>query len=483
MLSSEFGFCAPSAISIDRQSRQRRQFTTEDLDDSIKLRGIINPLIITRDFELKAGERRLTSALKVGLALVPYRFVDTLDPIELSIIELEENLKRSDLPWRDEVRAIGQIHELYVLRDSEWAQQSTALALGMKPAQVSQYLRVFRDLDSPKIAGAPGMTSAYNLLIRVDDRKIGDAVSDILEASLGVFGPGRVGAAGGTKPATVEISGGLGPSPEVPGLAPSPGPYVAPAQPTLPPVQPSLADTIQNKSFLLWAPTYSGPRFNFIHCDFPYGINAFDGSLGASGANSSRDIDLGSAQAQLYSDSPETYWALIDCLCANLDRLMSPSAHLVFWFSMHHYEATLAEFASRAPSLIFNPIPLIWLKSDNRGVISDARRGPRNIYETALFAYREDRPVIRSTSNAYSCPTDKTYHHSTKPEPMLRYFFQMFVDETTRMLDPTCGGGSAVRAAESLGAKSTLGLEIDPEHCETAQKALRNFRVLRKASK
>jgi hypothetical protein len=25
--------------------------------------------------------------------------------------------------------------------------------------------------------------------------------------------------------------------------------------------------------FTEWAPTYTGPKFNFIHCDFPYGIN------------------------------------------------------------------------------------------------------------------------------------------------------------------------------------------------------------------
>jgi tRNA G10 N-methylase Trm11 len=66
---------------------------------------------------------------------------------------------------------------------------------------------------------------------------------------------------------------------------------------------------------------------------------------------------------------------------------------------------------------------------------------------------------------------------------MLRHFFQMFVDENTRLLDPTCGGGSALRAAESLGASQVLGLEINKEYADNARVALKNFRNLRKASK
>jgi tRNA G10 N-methylase Trm11 len=66
---------------------------------------------------------------------------------------------------------------------------------------------------------------------------------------------------------------------------------------------------------------------------------------------------------------------------------------------------------------------------------------------------------------------------------MLRHFFQMFVDENTSLLDPTAGSGSALRAAESLGAKRVLGLEVDQEYAKNANVAMRNFRNLRKVSK
>jgi predicted RNA methylase len=58
----------------------------------------------------------------------------------------------------------------------------------------------------------------------------------------------------------------------------------------------------------------------------------------------------------------------------------------------------------------------------------------------------------------------------------------MFVDEGTRLLDPTCGSGAALRAAEDLGAQMVLGLERDPEHASAAKSALRQFRALKRAS-
>jgi site-specific DNA-methyltransferase (adenine-specific) len=70
---------------------------------------------------------------------------------------------------------------------------------------------------------------------------------------------------------------------------------------------------------------------------------------------------------------------------------------------------------------------------------------------------------------------------SEKPEPMLRHFFGMLVDENTVMLDPTCGSGSSLRAAESLGAKHVLGLELNPEFAALAREALKRSRKLKTA--
>jgi DNA modification methylase len=66
---------------------------------------------------------------------------------------------------------------------------------------------------------------------------------------------------------------------------------------------------------------------------------------------------------------------------------------------------------------------------------------------------------------------------------MLRYFFGMLVDENTVLLDPTCGSGSSLRAAESLGARSILGLERNPEFADLARDALKRARTLKHTEK
>lgn len=122
------------------------------------------------------------------------------------------------------------------------------------------------------------------------------------------------------------------------------------------------------------------------------------------------------------------------------------------------------------------------MKSDGVGIIPDPERGPRQIYETCLFGSRGDRKIVSSVANAYAAPSVRDKHMSEKAEPMLRHFFRMFVDENTILLDPTCGSGSALRAAESLGAKTVLGLEIDGEFASLARDALKRARKLAKAA-
>jgi DNA modification methylase len=76
-------------------------------------------------------------------------------------------------------------------------------------------------------------------------------------------------------------------------------------------------------------------------------------------------------------------------------------------------------------------------------------------------------------------PTVRDRHMSEKPEPMLRHFFRMLVDDNSLVLDPTCGSGSAIRAAESLGAKIAIGLEINEEYTQRARLALQQAREAR----
>lgn len=489
-ISDQFIRLPLSQIVVDRDARQRRELFDKDgqfidrdgLLASVAQHGVLSPILIDRNYKLIFGERRYTASVLAERPDIPARFVEDLSPSEYEQLELIENLCRSELEWKDEVRAVARLHGIN-LADAKaagktWSIEATAEQIGRSFTVVSRMLRVWKDFESPRIAAAISMQQAFNTLSRLDERAEADALSDLVDATSELFdappkvpegnganGENLAGISGGGSlnghATTVHAPGTEGPS-TVPGTVPQ-----------MPPAATQQQDAILHASFLEWAPQYSGRPFNFLHCDFPYGVNLFGGAW--SGRNT----------WQTYEDKPDDYITLIRCLCENLDRLLAPSCHIMFWCSanIRIQAATIEMFRELAPSLIFNEFPLYWHKTDNVGIVPDPSREARRVVETCLYATREDRKIVRTVSGAYGSPTNKDLHPSTKPEPMLHHFMQMFVDENTTLLDPTAGSGSALRAAERLGAKLVLGLEKDQEYAKNSNVAMRNFRNLRKVSK
>lgn len=432
-------------IVVARDRRQRREISVETLLPSIRLRGVVVPVIVEElgkdQYKLIAGERRYLASKTLALPDIPARLTIDLNETERQIIELEENLHRENLPWTDYVLSVYRIHQLYLTMEPAWTQQKTSDMIGLAGgnANISMILRVADEVlkGNAQVLACTGFRPAYNILARKDERAVADVVSELLEEQ-----PQRPQVSSGGESGVVER------------------PVAAVAAPTP-------DSSILTVDFVEWLKSYDGPRFNFIHCDFPYGIDLQDSEQGRSAAWGE------------YQDQEELYWKLCGALCSNLDKIMTESGHMIFWFSMEYYNETLAFFSGNAPSLDFQSFPLIWHKTDNKGILPDPRRGPRRVYETAFLVSRGDRPIIRAVSNAYGAPKGSGDHQSQKSEPMLKYFFQMVVDENTRFLDPTCGSGSSLRAAESLGAKYTLGLEINEEFANNARSGLRKFRTLR----
>lgn len=117
--------------------------------------------------------------------------------------------------------------------------------------------------------------------------------------------------------------------------------------------------------------------------------------------------------------------------------------------------------------------PFIWHKSDNKGIIADTQCGMRNVGEYALIFNRGRYPVLKNISNIFPHPTTKRFHASEKPIPVLERLFEAFVDEKTRLLDPTCGSGTAIIAGAKAGAEECLGIELDEDFAKKAQEWLK----------
>jgi len=394
MTSGQFQSFPINQVFVNRESRQRKAIDDiADLALSIQRVGLINPIVIQRSGELRAGERRWEACKSLGWTHISVQFVEDLSEDELQLLELDENVRRKNLSWQEECDAIAKYHRTRARLDPEWTQRQTAEALGMSKDEVGQKMAIQKAIEdnNPRVVEAVGYTVARNIVLREAERKRTSALADLDD---------------------------------------EPGPVIP----------------LINADFNEWVKTYDGPKFNFIHCDFPYGIGADKQQQGHNVA------ELGG-----YEDDTGVYIDLLFSLGLAMKNVVAESAHLMFWFSMKSYVYTIDKLVGMGWRV--DPFPLVWLKSDNIGLLPDPSRGPRRIYETAFFASRGDRKIIQAVSNAIASPTTAKIHMSEKPMPVLRHFFRMVVDEYSSILDPTCGSANAIRAASAAGSR--LGIERD----------------------
>ena len=104
---------------VSNKFQPRKTFdekSLQDLTNSIKERGIIQPIIVRKSsdnsskYEIIAGERRWLSAQKAGLHEVPVVItdVDDLKSLEFAIVE---NVQRNDLNAVEEARGYQRLIE------------------------------------------------------------------------------------------------------------------------------------------------------------------------------------------------------------------------------------------------------------------------------------------------------------------------------------------------------------------------------------
>jgi DNA modification methylase len=118
-----------------------------------------------------------------------------------------------------------------------------------------------------------------------------------------------------------------------------------------------------------------------------------------------------------------------------------------------------------------NPHPLVWVKP-TAGIIPVPDRTPRQCVEYAFLCSRGNRRIESKRNWEEGDPPRDRIHQSQKNEAVVEHFLSMLVTPTTRILDPTCGSGVAIRVAKRLGAEAGLGLELDRDFVLLAQDAL-----------
>ncbi len=126
-------------------NQPRKQFAQETLDElaeSIRTQGIIQPLIVEKisddDFAIVAGERRYRAALSVGLEKIPVivkKFSD-MKRLEVSLIE---NIQRENLNPIEEAKAY-----VYLLEQTNIRQEELANRVGKKRSTITNSIRLLQ---------------------------------------------------------------------------------------------------------------------------------------------------------------------------------------------------------------------------------------------------------------------------------------------------------------------------------------------------
>ena len=114
----------------------------QDLTNSIKERGIIQPIIVRKSaddnskYEIIAGERRWLAAQKAGLHQVPVVIteVDDLKSLEFAIVE---NVQRNDLNAIEEARGYHRLIEEF-----SYDQEKVAQFIGKSRSHIANFLRL-----------------------------------------------------------------------------------------------------------------------------------------------------------------------------------------------------------------------------------------------------------------------------------------------------------------------------------------------------
>lgn len=421
MFSTEITMLDPNTIQINRETRQRRIIDTTDLLDSIRQHGVMNPIIITRETidnsmgkyyidYLIAGERRLECCKELKIQ-VPCRYLETLDQETREIIELEENLKRKELPWRDHINAIGHLHNLYISKDKSWTRQQTAAQIPISPTTLNKWLTIYENIDSKYLNQAENLNQALTITQRfISEQK--QSLNDKIES---------FGAKTFTKPLTLPD-------------------YLKPKTPKILELnsselnifeeEPTTPEIIKHTNFTTWANTYSGEKFDFIHCDLPI----------------------------------QNYIQNINTLFGNMQRILNKKYTIILWLHPH----LISDIDLIISHLQVIKPPLIWYKTDLN-----------NVYNVCEYAYLIG-DIENLKPNIFAHPEASILKSSSKPESVYKYFFYMAGVRDKRFLDPLCGNAMSLKCAEDLGARYIFGLEPNENMAKKSNDFILKSRILRK---
>mgnify|MGYP000035267683 CR=1 FL=1 len=207
---------AKSTLGVDQlvpgKGQPRRVFDEDalnELSDSIRQHGILQPLLVRREeddsadlYEIIAGERRWRAAQKAQLHEVPVIILEISDA-EAFEIALIENLQREDLDPIDEALGFERL-----MKEHDYTQEKLAQALGKSRSYIANITRLLALPESVQQYVRDGDLSIGHARALITAENAEEIAKEVIERGLNVRETEKL-MAGGDKDASNSTETGI----------------------------------------------------------------------------------------------------------------------------------------------------------------------------------------------------------------------------------------------------------------------------------
>ncbi len=453
---------------IDTSGRMRRDMgNIDELADSIHINGILHPPAVIKrgdHYKLIAGGRR-TAAYTLLADRYPDKYSlfdfcvvkDDYSAADLSLLELEENIQRKEMDWKDKAIGIADIHQKYQRKSHRerqtWTQKHTGDLLGQAAASVSNALVLADALkrDDKEVWACETAKDALQLLLKRKQKEIAKIRDQRAKDAIAARAANKTAdnvlvvptdEALDSPPAVVDIFNKPTPTPTIETYTPE---YV-------------YANVRQGDSILYMQTTRE--MFNGIYTDIPYGVDVDNFKI--------KNIDVTTAE----HDRDENI-ALFEPFLRGAYRVLLPESFLVFWYDIEH--TTLLQTIAR--DVGFRVLRWSMLAPKPNAKNEAAAYNPTKDYETVMVCAKQSATLHtrRPTSIVpwkWNIKEREQYQHPfSKPQSAHRYLLETFFPSQTTLFDPFCGEGSGLLAMQSMNYRF-VGMDLVEQHVVRARQHL-----------
>lgn len=418
----------PATIIIGERFREDMG-DLEELKDSIKTKGIIQPITIDSNSNLMAGGRRTQCALDLGLPTIPVIIRDSEDELDLREIELMENIYRKDFTWAERAKLTQKINELFHSKhgNGQWSNAKTADALDRGTASISRDLQLAAALNViPELGLCKTADDALKTLKKLED--------DAIVAELRKRQQTNIQNEGTANPNVVESQFKRGLRSAL-----------------------DLADKnyMISDVFAGLAGLRSNSRIDIIECDPPYGIDLNEQKASKSSIGSN---------VHSYKEVESTeYEGFLDKLTSELFRVAGKDCWLVFWYGQSWHQTVLESL--RKAGWAVDEIPAVWVKP--QGQTMQPEKYFARCWEP-FFLCRKGNPVMieRGRSNVFQytgVAGKNKYHPTQRPTELINDVLSTLGAGQQHVLIPFLGSGATLLSCYELGFQG-FGFDLNGEY-------------------